>query len=699
MQLLKCAILWFLLFIFCCKYAVAQYSLHIIAEVPVNTNETFVAGSFNNWNPGDNGYKLQRSSGNHRELIINNLKAGKYQFKITRGDAATIECSLIGMNIRPREIALEKDTTIQVLVEAWPDSYFSMEGLPDSTLNDAMMSRAGYYLEINLDSSYKYALALYSLSQKLHIPYKEARALDLQAAVFTRQGNMDKALELLFKSLDIKKNLKDSAGGTSFVYSSIARIFEGLQEFSKAKENYLNSSRWLNKTNELYKGVAYASIGKLFLAEGNADSALFFVKKALAINGSEFIGLITMGDIMLARHNYREALENYRAATMVSTKGTAGTVAYTNGVESYGKVAGVFDLLHIKDSAFYFARKAFVIAAKVNNPADIVSASKVLARLFEKEKAFDSAFFYQQLVVEKKDLLFTEEKEKQVHNIYFNETLRLQELAAREEKYRSQEKMYALGGFALLLIVIGIAYRARMKNRFYKQLSQIEMRALRAQMNPHFIFNCLASINRYIVKSDTKTASAYLTKFSRLIRLILDNSFNELISVDAEIQTLKLYLDMESLRFEGAFEYEIVKTGLVRTDNTAIPAMIIQPYIENAIWHGLLHLPADGDRSGRLWLRFIPINDDALQVEIEDNGIGRQRAAELRSKDAIKTKSWGMQISKERLQIINTQQPIKSSVVIEDLYDDEGMGRGTKVTLQLPLIEMAALSTNIKTHL
>jgi LytS/YehU family sensor histidine kinase len=121
-----------------------------------------------------------------------------------------------------------------------------------------------------------------------------------------------------------------------------------------------------------------------------------------------------------------------------------------------------------------------------------------------------------------------------------------------------------------------------------QKMSEVEMQALRAQMNPHFIFNCLNSINRYIVKSDQATASLYLTKFAKLIRLILDNSNTKNVMLSNELEALKLYIDMESLRFDKKFTHSIVVDKGISTDSIEVPPLIIQPYVENAIWHGPL---------------------------------------------------------------------------------------------------------------
>ena len=127
-----------------------------------------------------------------------------------------------------------------------------------------------------------------------------------------------------------------------------------------------------------------------------------------------------------------------------------------------------------------------------------------------------------------------------------------------------------------------------------KQLSELEMQALRAQMNPHFIFNCLSSINRFILKNETEEASDYLTKFSRLIRMVLNNSKKAFISLGRRTGKLRLYLDMERLRFKNSFDYSITYKNSVDVENIFIPPLLLQPFAENAIWHGLMHKQENG---------------------------------------------------------------------------------------------------------
>jgi LytS/YehU family sensor histidine kinase len=208
------------------------------------------------------------------------------------------------------------------------------------------------------------------------------------------------------------------------------------------------------------------------------------------------------------------------------------------------------------------------------------------------------------------------------------------------------------------------------------------MQALRAQMNPHFIFNCLNSINRYIVKSDQTTASLYLTKFAKLIRLILDNSNSKNVILTNELEALKLYIEMEALRFDKKFTYEVKVENGLSTDSVEVPPLIIQPYVENAIWHGLLHKESNGHLSVRVSMSD---NDAILNCVIEDNGVGREKAKELKSKSATSRKSLGMQLTEHRLSLLNKHAELNASVEIIDVQNRNNESGGTKVILKIPV--------------
>jgi ligand-binding sensor domain-containing protein len=226
-----------------------------------------------------------------------------------------------------------------------------------------------------------------------------------------------------------------------------------------------------------------------------------------------------------------------------------------------------------------------------------------------------------------------------------------------------------------------IREKEKMKAEYNQKIAEIEMKALRAQMNPHFIFNCLNSINRYIVKSDHTTASLYLTRFSKLIRLILDNSNSKNVLLSNEMEALRIYIEMESLRFNNKFTYNITLDKDVYPDCIEVPPLIIQPYVENAIWHGLLHK----ETSGHLDIHVSMLADNMLQCVIEDDGVGRDKAREYKSKSATNKKSLGMKLTEDRISILNKHASLNASITIVDLEAGNGEAAGTKVILKIPV--------------
>jgi sensor histidine kinase YesM len=204
--------------------------------------------------------------------------------------------------------------------------------------------------------------------------------------------------------------------------------------------------------------------------------------------------------------------------------------------------------------------------------------------------------------------------------------------------------------------------------------------ALRAQMNPHFVFNCLNSIQECIVTQKYGEASLYLNKFSKLFRSVLNNSGKVMVTLAEEIEVLDLYLTLEHMRFEKSFDYSIHTDEDLEADEILIPSMLLQPYVENALWHGLMH--KEGDR--KLCIFFNKEEDDTFKCVIEDNGIGRKKALELKEQQS-KTKrhvSKGMSISKDRIELLQKQGQ-HAHLYIVDKYNEAGEAAGTKVVVEL----------------
>ncbi|MCC6282590.1 MAG: histidine kinase [Saprospiraceae bacterium] len=215
-----------------------------------------------------------------------------------------------------------------------------------------------------------------------------------------------------------------------------------------------------------------------------------------------------------------------------------------------------------------------------------------------------------------------------------------------------------------------------------QRISEYQVAALRAQMNPHFIFNSLNSINRFVQLSGPDTASNYLTKFARLMRLVLDHSRSDMIPLDNEIEAIRLYLDLESLRFAGQFDYRLTVSPTLDVEMLDVPPLFIQPYLENAIWHGLMQKE---HKDRRLDISIHEKKPGWLAVEITDNGIGRQQAQELKSKTATRQKSHGMDITAARMKLFTDRTGRKVDLQIEDLFDEKGLATGTRVVILLEI--------------
>lgn len=249
---------------------------------------------------------------------------------------------------------------------------------------------------------------------------------------------------------------------------------------------------------------------------------------------------------------------------------------------------------------------------------------------------------------------------------------------------------FAFAGLLTFLLFQGYHFRIaqirkeeKRKSDFERQLAAVEMSALRAQMNPHFLFNCLNSIDRFIIRNETKKASEYLNGFARLIRLILQNSRSNYVNLKDELEALELYLQMESMRFNGKFRYRFSVSDQLDVAAIDIPPMLIQPYVENAVWHGLMHKE---DKEEGLVTLSVNRTNGLLQIVVEDNGIGREQAAEIKAQSSRSHgKSVGMRITSDRINLMNKLYNFNTTVTVTDLKDDLGQAAGTRVELTIPL--------------
>ena len=269
------------------------------------------------------------------------------------------------------------------------------------------------------------------------------------------------------------------------------------------------------------------------------------------------------------------------------------------------------------------------------------------------------------------------------------------QLAQLQTRLMLQERTRNFGLMLTALIglsMIGYNQLLRRKNRALRRANQEskaaslhsqtqEMAALRAQMNPHFIFNCINSIKLYTLQNDTDRAADYLSKFARLIRLVLENSRADLVSLESELEALQLYIELEAMRFKQKVQFIIQVDPRIDQRYVSIPPLLLQPYVENAIWHGLMHKP----EGGRVSITVSQPTENLLHIDITDDGVGRQKAMALKSKSAGKHKSFGMQVTADRIRMINQLYKTHTQARIFDLVSPDGEPMGTNVVLEIPI--------------
>ncbi|PZR27566.1 MAG: hypothetical protein DI535_10095 [Citrobacter freundii] len=492
---------------------------------------------------------------------------------------------------------------------------------------------------------------------------------------------LDKAI-VIFKAEGDKQYLPNSILNKALLYKRMDSVGPALRHFNEALglfQQYMPGNKQLEA--RIYGGLGDAYIefsqDKLravgFTGQ-KYDSAVHYVQKALTVFtelGSEdgrTANYRRLGSIYLAQKKYPLALQNAIIAKQIAQAG--GFVAME--ADAITVMSEVYAATGRYDSAFAYLKQYSVLNDSLLND--------------EKER----------ILIENEMQYNFSKKEDSLHfqNALLSQTNTLNKLQLR------QQWLYSGGALILLLGLGGFLYyrnrnkqvklvlqlekaRAEQKQReseFERKVSDAALHSLRSQMNPHFIFNCLNSIKLYAVENNQEAATSYLGKFSRLMRLVLENSKSDRITLQQEVETLKLYIEMEAMRFKDKLHYQIDIAENMDMDYIDIPPMLIQPYVENAIWHGLM----PKENGGTLLVSF-RCEDNNLQIIIRDNGVGRARAAELKSRSATAHRSFGMSITHERMELINQMYNTSMSVVINDLHDEQGNATGTEVIIDIPI--------------
>jgi len=487
-----------------------------------------------------------------------------------------------------------------------------------------------------------------------------------------------------------------------------------LQHF-KAIEDYQTALEYYSKVFSVTerKNISiddYTIYAELFSLTNQYDSALHYYNyfdPGKADIRDLRVFLVSKGEYFLLRKESDSALRYFLKGLAINQQ-----LSDPNGIERTSiDIAKTYAGKNDNTSALQYAKQGLALALQTKSRQYIKDGYQILYSVYDGLHKTDSAYFYYRQYIAMRDVVLSDQIKVKLAAYNYEQKISLlnkeKELQQQQLKQSLQQKIFLIIGI-LGVMVLGIVFLRfavlKRKNEKHlreiaenelqlqklesqKQFSELEMQALRAQMNPHFIFNCLSSINSFILKNKTEEASDYLTKFSRLIRMVLNNSKRAFISLEDELETLGLYLEMERLRFKDSFEYSFTYNNSVEVSNIFIPPLLLQPFAENAIWHGLMHKQEKG------FLNFnFSAEEKFLTCIINDNGIGREKAELLKSKSAEKQKSMGLKITTDRLSLLNDNAHGQTVFTIEDITDENGMAMGTRVHLKIYYKEMIEVS-------
>ena len=546
-------------------------------------------------------------------------------------------------------------------------------------------------IALALDDDYLYAECLLGLGQavwyqgkfhqaadtvKLAVKYfrrsgekmNQGGALRILSNIYDDIGDYESAFKTVTDALDLYKGRKENHNHVLLLVQ-MGALYRSMGDFETALAYYRRAERLEPAKAQYPYRELYHRMGELYAAMGQTDAARACYAKALEGNPGRKLVRMRLGDLYLQEKNYDLAFRYFDSLHREARRVTDINIIIGSKL-GLGKI---YLVRHQPDSALKMAYGALEHSSQGGARQPRRNAYELLAAIYEQQGNDHQALAYHKHYEALKDSVITDTFRRKMFSFR-------QEAEAEKLKGQRNVLVLCIAGVCILSLFAFLIISLRYKNEnlsLQQRAAELEMKSLRAQMNPHFIFNCLSSINHFILNEENDKASEYLTRFSRLIRNVLVNAGKTTVTLEDELNMLRLYLNMEQLRFKEAFDYFIEFEPGLHPSMIYVPSFILQPFCENAIWHGLLHK----DGKGRLSIRF-SMKQDVLICTIQDNGIGRERAAGYKSAPVEKVASFGNRLSSERLALFNDDLS-GASFVTEDIRNSEGEVTGTSVILRI----------------
>ena len=534
--------------------------------------------------------------------------------------------------------------------------------------------------------------------QSFHLAMEMGRN-DLQAQssaylsqFFVKMNDKPKALNYASKAI-LLSEIAQISRISGLAYLSMANYMSryGLQQ--NTTTNYYHKALKNFKSDKQSSFIAgcYVQLGNHYLGLGAMDSAKACFFRALKINIAahdimpEAAVYAYLSHTFQLEHQYEKALLFQRKA--LSLRQSYGNLWLTGS--SLSNIGTIYSEMGNYPKALFYFRSGLAIAKQTGRSENIKFNYHHIYMLYIASKDYKKAFEYNVLLTAIDDTILKNRASKKFAEINYKHEVgkKIQAIAFLSKENELQKlklkqtnfTTYILFALIILFLIIALLLIIQNKLKARHRKMDIEQKLLRSQMNPHFIFNALVAIQSFIYKKESAEAAKYLSSFARLIRLVLANSSQEFVTLKCEIDTLSYYLSLQKLRFENKFEYTIEVDPAIDTELIHVPPMLAQPFVENAIEHGIFAL----EKPGRIVIS-VRQKVNTIVLEVLDNGVGRVKGREMRKKTDKSHESLATRITEERISSLNRKYPWRISLRITDLYNSSKEPTGTNVSLSIP---------------
>lgn len=549
----------------------------------------------------------------------------------------------------------------------------------------------------NKDSSFAYMDMLKALTDTMPDSSPRKISLSQNMAVVYQGFGMNRTAIRYYQVAINGNRQNNNSRGLGLALANLGELYNQMENTEKAIESSKEALVFLADVNMPYMQTA-SNIADYYITLGQYDSSLKYLRISNEvvdkINDSEtrLGNMSVLARIYTARKQYARA-KNILDEAIRSLSATDNSWTLCRALLNYSDLD---TSLRQYESAKVHLNQVLAISRKNEFRPFAVLALQKLAKVYSQAGDYRSALQYQMEYMNLKDSIASSRSKADLNDleISYKTVQKEQEIALLKKdndiknlQIRNGRRMKVfylslLGFLVLLFFLIYFQRNRRTKIKAQKIRAELETQILRSQMNPHFIFNSLNSIENFIMQNEKRLASDYLNKFSRLIRSILDSSRDEVVPVEKDMEVLKLYTDLEQLRFSNKFSCHIHTDPQLINGDYVVPSLLIQPYVENAIVHGIAH-----SNKEQLQLSVTAVLDgDHIKYVIQDNGIGRAKAEEYNRQNKPGHKSVGLQITADRIAHFNHDGAESNSVKVVDLYNEYNEPCGTKVEVLLKAI-------------